>query len=42
MRMLMVVFTLAVLADLLLAAQDEYSAKVPGGLSLSAFRGYES
>jgi hypothetical protein len=34
--------TLSVLAALAVAAQDKYSLKVPGGLSFSEFRGYES
>jgi hypothetical protein len=33
---------LAVLVGLLLAAQDKYTLKVPGGLAMSEFRGYES
>jgi len=32
----------AVLAGLVLAAQDKYSVKVPGGLAFSEFRGYEA
>src|SRR5262249_10488231 len=32
---------LAVSVSLALAAQDKYSAKVPGGLAFSEFRGYE-
>ncbi len=33
---------MAAVVGLLLAAQDKYSVKVPGGLALSEFRGYES
>ena len=32
---------LAVLGGLALSAQDKYAAKVPGGLAMSEFRGYE-
>src|SRR5690349_6814730 len=32
---------LSVLAGLVLASQDKYTLKVPGGLSFSEFRGYE-
>jgi Cytochrome P460 len=32
----------AVLADLVVAAQDKYTVKVPGGLAFSEFRGYEA
>ena len=32
---------LAVLAGLAISAQDKYSAKVPGGLAMSEFKGYE-
>jgi len=32
----------AAFVGLLLAAQDKYSVKVPGGLAFSEFRGYES
>src|SRR5262245_65013634 len=32
---------LALVAGLAIAAQDKYSAKVPGGLAMSEFRGYE-
>jgi hypothetical protein len=32
---------LAVVGALALSAQDKYSAKVPGGLAMSEFRGYE-
>ena len=39
-RMLMGMASLAVLAGLVLA-QDKYTVKVPGGLALSEFRGYE-
>ncbi len=34
--------SLIALAGLVLAAQDKYSVKVPGGLAFSEFRGYES
>src|SRR5690348_8405828 len=33
---------LAVVMGLLLAAQDKYTLKVPGGLAFSEFRGYEA
>jgi len=33
--------SVAVLAGLLLAAQDRYTVSVPGGLSFSEFKGYE-
>jgi hypothetical protein len=32
---------LAVLGGLAMSAQDKYSAKVPGGLAMSEFKGYE-
>ena len=32
---------LSVLAGFVLAAQDKYTLRVPGGLSFSEFRGYE-
>jgi len=32
---------LAVLGGLAISAQDKYSAKVPGGLAMSEFKGYE-
>ena len=35
------IVALAVLAGILLAAQDKYAASVPGGLAFSEFRGYE-
>src|SRR5580693_7681597 len=41
-RMLMGMVCFTVLAGLILAAQDKYSVKVPGGLALSEFRGYEA
>ncbi len=42
-RILMLGVVIAVFAaGLLLAAQDKYAAKVPGGLALAEFRGYES
>ena len=34
--------SIAVLAGVVLSAQDKYSVKVPGGLALSEFRGYEA
>ena len=34
--------SLSVLVGLVLAAQDKYTVKVPGGLAFSDFRGYES
>ena len=37
-----VVLLLAVVMGLLLAAQDKYTVKVPGGLAFSEFRGYEA
>lgn len=37
-----IVVLLAVLMGLLLAAQDKYTVKVPGGLAFSEFRGYEA
>src|SRR5262245_44969782 len=33
---------LAVLGGLAISAQDKYTAKVPGGLAFSEFRGYEA
>jgi hypothetical protein len=36
------VVILAVLAGLVLAAEDKYTEKVPGGLAFSEFRGYEA
>src|SRR5580693_6676027 len=41
-RMLVGVALLGVLAGLVLAAQDKYTLKVPGGLAFSEFRGYEA
>jgi Cytochrome P460 len=41
-QILIGVVILAVLAGLVLAAEDKYTAKVPGGLALSEFRGYEA
>lgn len=41
-RVLVGVASFATLAGLVLAAQDKYAAKVPGGLALSEFRGYEA
>jgi hypothetical protein len=37
-----VVAGLAMIGGLAVSAQDKYAAKVPGGLSMSAFKGYES
>ena len=37
-----IVLWCAVLGGLAMFAQDKYSAKVPGGLAMSEFRGYES
>ena len=41
-RMLIGLLSLAFLAGLVLAAQDKYTLKVPGGLAFSEFRGYEA
>src|SRR5580693_6484022 len=41
-RMLVGVALLGVLAGLVLAAQDKYTLKVPGGLAFSEFKGYEA
>ena len=41
-RIVMSVLSLATLSGLMLAAQDKYTVKVPGGLSFSEFRGYEA
>jgi Cytochrome P460 len=41
-RMLFGIVSCAVLASLVLAAQDKYTVKVPGGLAFSEFRGYEA
>src|ERR1700733_14211198 len=41
-RMLIGPVSFAVLAGLVLAAQDKYTVKVPGGLAFSEFRGYEA
>lgn len=40
--MLVGVMSLAVVAGLVLANQDKYTVKVPGGLAFSEFRGYEA
>ena len=40
-RMLMGMASSAFLVCLVLAAQDKYALKVPGGLAFSEFRGYE-
>jgi hypothetical protein len=39
--MLLGMTSFAVLASFVLAAQDKYTRKVPGGLAFSEFRGYE-
>jgi hypothetical protein len=41
-RIVMSVLSLATLSGLMLAAQDKYTVKVPGGLAFSEFRGYEA
>jgi hypothetical protein len=41
-RILIGAVSIAVLAGLVVAAQDKYSVKVPGGLAFSEFRGYEA
>jgi hypothetical protein len=41
-RMLIGAVSFAVLAGLVVAAQDKYTVKVPGGLAFSEFRGYEA
>jgi hypothetical protein len=41
-RILLGVASFKVVATLAVAAQDKYNAKVPGGLALSEFRGYEA
>jgi hypothetical protein len=41
-RILIGVGFFAVMAGLVLAAQDKYTEKVPGGLAFSEFRGYEA
>jgi len=41
-KMLMGLVFLSVLVSLVLAAQDKYTVKVPGGLAFSEFRGYEA
>src|SRR5262245_18548351 len=41
-KFLISVVFLSVLVGLVLAAQDKYSVKVPGGLAFSEFRGYEA
>jgi hypothetical protein len=41
-RMLVGVVCVSVLAGVVLAAEDKYSVKVPGGLAFSEFRGYEA
>ncbi len=41
-RILIEAVSFAVLAGLVLPAQDKYTVKVPGGLAFSEFRGYEA
>ena len=41
-RLLIGMASTACLAGLLIAAQDKYTVKVPGGLAFSEFRGYEA
>jgi hypothetical protein len=41
-RILMNVMAFSVLSGLVVAAQDKYTVKVPGGLAFSEFRGYEA
>lgn len=41
-QILMGMVSFAVLAGLVVAAEDKYTVKVPGGLALSEFRGYEA
>src|ERR1041384_8564634 len=41
-KMVIGVVFLSVLAGLVLSAQDKYDVKVPGGLAMSEFRGYEA
>ncbi len=41
-QVLIGILSLAVLAGLVVAAEDKYTAKVPGGLALSEFRGYDA
>src|SRR5579871_6689034 len=41
-KMLIGLLSLFVLVTLALAIQDKYAAKVPGGLAMSEFKGYES
>src|SRR5690242_4930097 len=41
-KVLVVGLILSVAAALMLAAQDKYTVKVPGGLAFSEFKGYES
>ncbi len=38
----LVLFGLALVGGVALSAPDKYAAKVPGGLALAEFRGYES
>ncbi len=40
-RIVTVILCLAVLTVLVVAAEDKYALKVPGGLAFSEFRGYE-
>jgi hypothetical protein len=41
-RVLVGALSIAVLAGLVLSAQDKYSVKVPGGLAFPEFSGYEA
>jgi hypothetical protein len=41
-KMLIGLASLSIVACLVLAAQDKYTLKVPGGLAFSEFRGYEA
>jgi len=40
-KLSIVVVLLSVLVGLVLAGEDKYTVKVPGGLAFSEFRGYE-
>ena len=40
-KLSIVVVLFSVLVGLVLAGEDKYAVKVPGGLTFSAFRGYE-
>ena len=41
-RMLIAMVSLAALAGLVMAAEDKYTVRVPGGLAFSEFKGYEA